>query len=258
MRPIVLVLKTLVLPPLSLFLWGFTGWLLARRWPRLGHGLMLITVIVAYLLTTPCVSGYLLWSLQTAPPLTPARMDEAAGAIVILSGNVYFKAPEYGGDTVGVLTLVRLRYGAMLFHKLGLPILVSGGVIPPASKPLAVMMQHVLKNSFHTPTRWTETVSRTTYENAKFSAKILRQADVHTIYLVTHAWHMPRAQAAFAAFGLKVIPAPTAFATKPTPLPRDFVPKAYAFYDSFFAVHEWIGRLWYMLRVRFTPTASAG
>ena len=257
MRPIVLVLKTLIQPPLSLFLLGFTGWILARWRPRLGRSLMLTAVIVAYLLCTPAVSGYLSWRLQTAPPLTPIRLDETAGAIVILSGSIYLEAPEYGGDTVGASTLVRLRYGAALFHKLGLPILVTGGVPSSASKSLAVTMQETLQHSFHTPTRWIETASRTTYENAKFSAEILRQAQVHTIYLVTHALHMPRAQAAFEAFGLRVIPAPTDFAVKPVLRARDFIPRASDFRDSYFVVHEWIGRIWYALRFRFTPAASA-
>jgi len=42
---------------------------------------------------------------------------------------------------------------------------------------------------------------RETWENAAFTARMLRRENVDKILLVTHAWHMPRAKVAFAAAG---------------------------------------------------------
>jgi hypothetical protein len=39
----------------------------------------------------------------------PEQWHAAAGAIVVLSGDYYRYAPEYGGATIGRLTLERLR-----------------------------------------------------------------------------------------------------------------------------------------------------
>jgi hypothetical protein len=36
---------------------------------------------------------------------------------------------EYGGDTLGRLTLERVRYGARVAKKTGLPVLVAGGSV---------------------------------------------------------------------------------------------------------------------------------
>ena len=51
---------------------------------------------------------------------------------MILGGGLRRSAPEYGGDTLGRLTLERLRYGAMLAKRTGLPVMVSGGTTLPA------------------------------------------------------------------------------------------------------------------------------
>ena len=51
-----------------------------------------------------------------------------AEAIVILGGGTRRNAPEYGGDTLGRLTLERVRYGAQVAKLTALPVLVTGGV----------------------------------------------------------------------------------------------------------------------------------
>ncbi len=46
---------------------------------------------------------------------------------MVLGGGRYRDAPEYGNDTVGEYTLVRLRYAAKLHRETGFPLLVTGG-----------------------------------------------------------------------------------------------------------------------------------
>jgi uncharacterized SAM-binding protein YcdF (DUF218 family) len=106
-------------------------------------------------------------------------------------------------------------------------------------------MQDALVHDFQVPVRWLEPASRNTYENARFSAKLLHDQGIHTVYLVTHAWHMPRSQAAFAAFGITTIPAPTHFVTLRHLDFDDLLPHAHALTTSYDALYEWIGRLWY-------------
>jgi uncharacterized SAM-binding protein YcdF (DUF218 family) len=54
-----------------------------------------------------------------------------------------------------------------------------------------------------------ENCSRTTYENAKFTAEILKSQGIRQILLVTDAPHMLRSTLTFQNFGFTVIPAPT-------------------------------------------------
>jgi uncharacterized SAM-binding protein YcdF (DUF218 family) len=199
MSSLYLVIKALLLPPLNLFVLATVGWLLSYRWLHIGHAVIGTGVILLYLLLTPYVSSELLRSLQRYPALTAASLTKDAGAIVVLGGDVYRQALEYDHHAVGPLTLVRLQYGAWLYRRLQLPILVTGGKQRGTERSLAELMRETLVHDFRLPVRWVEPASRNTYENAKFSAKILKMAGIRKIYLVTHAWHMPRAKACFEA-----------------------------------------------------------
>ncbi len=244
------VFKALALPPLNLFILMAMGWLIRRRWPRLGHALVLTAILFLYALCTPYVGSQLALSLQSDPPLPVTASAQGAGAIVILSGDVYANAPEYQGDTIGDLTLARLRYGVRLARQLNLPILVSGGQPKYANQSLAEAMQEALKHDFQIPARWLESRSLNTHENAQYSAAILKENRIDKIYLVTHAVHMSRAKSAFTSFNIDVIPAPTRFAKQPTPILGDFIPAARALSLSHYAIYEWIGRLWYAIAYR--------
>jgi uncharacterized SAM-binding protein YcdF (DUF218 family) len=109
-------------------------------------------------------------------------------------------------------------------------------------------MKVILEKEFGAQVRWVEEASNNTRENALLSQRMLAKSGVATILLVTHAWHMPRAQGAFERVGLKVIPAGTRF-SPPTALElMDFVPNAGALRSSAYAMHEAIGLVWYRLR----------
>jgi uncharacterized SAM-binding protein YcdF (DUF218 family) len=69
------------------------------------------------------------------------------------------------------------------------------------------MMSTVLQNDFRVPVRWREDRAANIYQNAAFSAEMLRQAGVPSALLVTHPWHMARALWSFRAVGYPVVPA---------------------------------------------------
>jgi uncharacterized SAM-binding protein YcdF (DUF218 family) len=169
-------------------------------------------------------------------------------AVVILSAGRRTYAPEFGGETVDALGLERTRYGAHVARETGFPVLVSGGLATPDDPPLALLMADVLRD-YGIVTKWQESRSSNTAENAIYSSGLLKQAGISRVLLVTHAWHMDRARAAFAANGMTVIPAPTAFHRGGRF--GDFgglVPSVEAFRVSRFALHERVGRVWYAIR----------
>ena len=234
------------LPPLNLILLGAIGLFLLKNHPRLGKALIGLCLVLLYLLSTPFVSHMLSTPLEP-PPLDLAKLPNQAGAIVILGGGTYFKAPEYGGDTIQETTLARLRYGAYLHALTGKPILVTGGA-PYGGTPEARLMRDALVRDFKVPVRWVEDKSRNTAENAVFSEQILKKAGIRRIYIVTHAWHMSRAMEAFQKAGLEPVAAGTGYDTYRQLTPLSFLPKAVALLQSSYALHEWIGLVWYRIR----------
>jgi uncharacterized SAM-binding protein YcdF (DUF218 family) len=161
-----------------------------------------------------------------------ATRQAAEQAIVILGGGRRSGAieyPEYQYQNIEARALERVRYGVTLSQATHLPILVTGGA-PDATSgnelTEAELTQKVLNNEFQVQARWVEKQSTTTEENAAFSAKMLKQEGITHIYLVTHFWHMPRAQAAFEKYGLNVTPAPMGFYQKDKFHPLDFYPSS--------------------------------
>ncbi|MCZ6803061.1 MAG: YdcF family protein [Proteobacteria bacterium] len=77
----------------------------------------------------------------------------------------------------------------------------------------------------------------------------MKENGIDSIYLVTHAWHMPRAVMMFEHEGINVTPAPTIFVIDVTdPAWSYYIPSASALYGTRIALHEYIGMLWYKLR----------
>ena len=109
-------------------------------------------------------------------------------------------------------------------------------------------MEEVLKHEFNVPVQWTEDNSSNTFENARFSYRILAPLGIKRIYLVTHAWHMPRAAMTFQQAGFDVVPAPTAYNTRYRTDLLAFAPNAEALRQTRIFLHEVIGRLWYEMR----------
>ena len=239
------LLSSFLLPPFSLLIVAALGLLLWQRRPRLARFLLTFSISFLWLFSTPYFAEMLLHQLETEQPVTGIHQAEA---IVVLGGGTYFYAPEYGGDTVNEASLQRLRYAAKLYRDNAKPILVSGGTPVGNALSEARLMKRVLVEEFNTPVAWTEDSSDNTRESALACRQLLQQNKINRIALVTHAWHMPRAAAAFKAAGFDVIPAPTAFTTHYQTDPLSFIPNAYALRDSRIFFHEVIGILWYRLK----------
>lgn len=241
------LIHALVAPPANLLLLALCGALLWKRRPRLARTLVVAAFALLWIVATPWVGAALLRSLQVDAPLVAGEPWPQAGAVVVLAAGTRRTAPEFGGATVDALTLERVRYGAQVHRLTGAPLLVTGGPVDDDVPSVAQLMRDVLESEFGVTVRWVEGEAQSTWENATNTAELLRAADVRRIYLVTHAWHMPRARAAFEATGLEVVPAPTAFRRPQGLTLGALLPTAKGLGDSSFAFHEWVGRLWYEL-----------
>ena len=243
-------IASVLMPPGCLLLLAAGGLLVLRRRPWLGRALLGLTFILLYALSTRFVADHLLHALET-PWSNPLAVGTGQ-AIVVLGAGSYFNAPEYGGDTVNAQALVRLRYAAHLHRATGKPILVTGSSPEGAAQPEAAHMAATLGGDFRVPVAWIEDKSRTTIENARFSSALLKPAGIRTVYVVTHAWHMPRAVQAFESSGFTVIPAATGYATRFRLTVLDFVPDARALGDSSRWFHEVVGIAWYRIKLSWS------
>ena len=239
-----------LLPPLSLVILLGAGLILHRHRPRLAMSLILLSATALYTLSTPWVGGLLQNSLEISRPVTPTDL-KTAGAIVVLGGGRRVGAAEYGSDTLNGLSLERLRYAAFLHRASGLPILVTGGKPGGGTLSEGRIMQHILQSEYGTSPRWIEDAALTTWDNARLSAPLLQKQGIRRIVLVTHAWHLRRAVPQFEAQGLSVIPAGIQFSNTRIDSILDVLPTPAGLRDSTFALHEWLGILWYKLRSNF-------
>jgi uncharacterized SAM-binding protein YcdF (DUF218 family) len=235
-----------LMPPLNLLVVSGIGFLLLKSRPRFARALLIASWLLLYVFSMPFIVGAVRRGAETTPALEPTAPLPPADAIVILAGGIYVNAPEYGGDTVDGYVLERLRYAVHLYRRTGKPILVTGGSTHRDTTPESQVMKESLEQDFQVPVRWIEAQSRTTQENASFSAALLRNQGVHTIYLVTHALHMPRARQAFEQEGFQVVPAPTMFATsRKRQRIQSFLPHSGSLNSTATLFHEGVGRLWY-------------
>lgn len=246
------ILKSLLLPPGILILMLVAAFFLVQGVP--GRLLLFVATVILTMMTLPPVATLMMEPLETYPAIgtNDAPLPPDAQAIVILSAGRVSDAPEYGGDTLDDITLHRVRYGATLHRLTGLPVYVTGGSLSPEDRSMGDLMADALRDDYGIVVAGVESESRTSWENAAYTALLLGRAGASHILLVSDAWHLPRAVDAFEGTGLRVTPAPTAFVHHPgwagELTYRDWLPSARSFMLSYFAVHEHLGRVWYRIR----------
>jgi len=246
------LISTALLPPLSLLLPLLIGIVMLYRRPWLARSLIIASFALLWIASTPFFAEGSLHLLEAGTTVLESD-HQNADAIVILGGGTYFHAPEFAGqDTISDQTLPRLRYGAKLHRADGTPILVTGGKPLDNELSEAQQMRTSLLQDFHVPVRWAEDASENTLENARNSHEVMQKAGISKIYLVTHAWHMPRAAMTFRHAGFEVVEAPVAFTTRYQTDLLAFLPRAESLRDSKIFVHEVIGLLWYRVKFVFS------
>jgi uncharacterized SAM-binding protein YcdF (DUF218 family) len=174
-----------------------------------------------------------------------------AEAIVVLSGSVEYPARERPYTLLGRDTYRRIEHAAWLFHNWKpLPILATGGAGPRGGEAMSSIMRRALEQEGVPPSKiWTEEQSRSTYENALYSAKLLHGSGIHRIALVVEAESMLRAELCFRKQGLEVTPAPCLFWSAPFERGR-LLPGWEGIDRQEALLHEGLGLLWYWLRGR--------
>ncbi|RJG12109.1 YdcF family protein [Pseudomonas cavernicola] len=252
--PLRYILKQLVLPPGGLLLLLLVGWWLRRRSPRVAAACFVLGFAGLWLLSLPITVEWAARALEREPALAEvewAGLAQRADAIVVLGSGREKDDPAWGGDQPSALAVERLRYAARLAKVSGLPVLTSGGLHYGQPPSEAALMAQVLARDFGVTVRWQEGLSRTTWENASYSADMLREAGIKRVVLVTQAGHMPRSRWSFERVGFTVIPAPVGFLGVPNARPLGgWLPESKAVWQSGMLLNEAVGLLAYPLVYR--------
>jgi uncharacterized SAM-binding protein YcdF (DUF218 family) len=241
------LIGNLILPPSGPLLLGLLLW-----WSRFGRRLVIFALFLQLVLSMPITAELIFDRLQKHPYLTRQAIEKhQPQAIVVLGAGRYREAPEYASDTASMRLLSRLRYAARVARITALPVIPSGGKPGGQGKPEAEISKRVLTQDFAIPVQHIENRSINTWENARYTAKLLDTLDIEKILLITDAAHMPRALYAFQRHGVATLPAPTNFEyhqRKKRPLYQRVIPSATAAMNISLGLHELLGLYWYSLK----------
>lgn len=191
----------------------------------------------------PPASNGLVGLIESEFPLQPLSSVPSAPAIVVLGGGIHpprsAQFPpnlESGAD--------RVWYAARLYHAGKSPRLVlSGGGDPRTSSLTEAEAMREFLGDLGVPDSvlLLESRSRTTRENAIYTAELLSQHGIRRVLLVTSALHMHRAKKLFEKEGIEVEPVPTDHEARPLSFWQKVLPDAGALENSGHAIKELVG-----------------
>jgi uncharacterized SAM-binding protein YcdF (DUF218 family) len=221
---------------------------LARVWHCRRKGLLLAGLAGLVLCTWPPVDWLLSRPFDGRYPLRPFRAVPGLQAIVVFSSIVsppIFERPYSQPDFE---TVERSAFAAWLYRQIGpMPVLACGGGRTDQSPATSVVMRDLLHQAgVPQDMIWTEEESKSTYENGKFGATILRSHGINRVALVVDGRSMPRATAVMERQGIRVAPAPSRI--RQWDGPKELLPSWEAIQGNEETLHETLGYVWYRFR----------
>lgn len=258
------LLTALALPPVPWLVLVLVGAACMPRRRAVAGALVLLACTGLWLGSTTAAAEWLAQRLLAPPPAVDLARESAqlrdpearaVTAVVVLGGGRDRFAPEYGAASLSARSLERLRYGVWLGRRLAVPVAFSGGVGHGAGGAAgqgdaeAEVAARIAADEFGHALRWQESTSRDTRENAALTLPLLARDGVRRVLIVTHAWHMPRAQRAFrdAAFrqgtAIEIVPAPIALARRQDDPVLRWLPSSEGALLMRDTLREWLGRL---------------
>jgi uncharacterized SAM-binding protein YcdF (DUF218 family) len=252
------LLKSIATPIVWVLLLMFFCLILTRQSAKklrykLGRFSLFLGMCILFLFSIQPVSNLLVYSLECQYQLPSDEILSNLDVLVILGGGMHMSGGFREYPEAGEVTYSRLFNGIRIFKQSGARTLAlcGGSPIPSTESESEVMKALALESGIQENKIITETESRNTMENAAELAKLLSSTEKRRIGLVTSALHILRSEKAFRKQfpNDTIVPIPVNYIYSPDQHNlRSFVPSADAFATSNYALHEWIGIIWYYLR----------
>jgi len=208
---------------------------------------LLLLAVFSNRIVTHTFLGLIEQQVQPFDSSTVKRFD----AIVVLGGGIAHRGSLRPSDELSPAALERTVCGADLLAKGFAPKLVlaggDGSIFGSGIDEASIMKRAAMQLGAREETIVIENRSRTTYENAVQTKRLLGNA---SILLVTSAIHVPRAVGLFRKQGLDATPYACGYLAQDLPWswsgdPFDFLPDVKVLYLSTEALSEVVGTLVY-------------
>lgn len=210
------IILSKIIPPLVYPLGLACILIVASIWLYQKKRLQRWILILAFLLLYLAGNRWTAWGLSRSLEwryLPPAEMPHADVIVVLGGGTQSALYPRQIVEVNGAGD--RILYAFWLYQQgYADQLLLTGGAIDWISSddnPATDMAKLFTMLGIPEKSLWLQPDSRNTYEDALYSAKILKEKGIYRIILVTSALHMPRSVGLFEKQGLEVIPAPADF-----------------------------------------------
>ena len=240
------IITFLIDPLFLILLFCFLCLFLAQwRWKIKRYAYLLF--ILFYLISTPVMANRLFYFLEHLED--PSILADHYDAIVVLTGmtdlenssveNVEFTSAA--DRIIAGISLVSIGKADYL--------IISGGegALISTNQSEAVVLGAFTKRFGLAPDRvLLEPKSRNTFENAQYTAELVKNKGIHKILLVTSAFHMFRSRGCFREVDLEVDIFPVDYyAGKKIADFRDFLPSSNALSKTQRLIHEAVGIIIY-------------
>jgi uncharacterized SAM-binding protein YcdF (DUF218 family) len=204
------ILWGLAAPGSLLFLTLAAAWIWHRSRPGLSRGLLGLALLALAAVALLPVSHWLISPLEQRFPLP--RLPEKVDGIIVLggaveldpTGNPEMPAVDDAGERLLSFVALARRYPEARLVYTG-----GSGMVRDQDNREADLVKPMLTSLGVDPARTLyERDSRTTWENAVDSKRLVLPQPGQTWILITSSWHMPRSVGCFRQVGWKVLPYP--------------------------------------------------
>lgn len=218
------------------------GIVLRRRW------LSILGVAILYAFSIPITAVRLFGSLENDHPSQTVASAPQADAIVVLSGRLFRGVTAAGAQFGEGANRYFAGADLALAGKAKLLVFTAASADDSAGPSQGAIAKEVAAAHGVAPDRiFVTTRVLTTDDEAR---AVSRLGKIHSVLLVTSAFHMSRAALLFRAQGLTVIPFPTdtrSFGMRGLRL-QQFIPGGPSLRDSETALKEYYGLAFYLIR----------
>lgn len=234
------LLARLILPPGTfVVLLTFSGlWFLFRK-NRVAGLVNCLMALLIWLLSIAPVSDALMGGLESGYRIPE---NPRGDVVILLCGGVNSNTTELSGvSTLSAPMSWRLVSAVHIQRSLNIPMIVTGKdesrVVKKILVDIGIPEDKII----------VEEEARDTSENARYTKEICVKNGYKMPILVTCAHHMKRAVLSFKKVGMDVIPYASNFKTSNDTVYEwiDYLPNINDFYDSYSAIHEYLGLLFY-------------
>lgn len=213
---------------------------------------LVVSIVFIYLFSIEPVKDLFVQGLEKKfPPISQTDLKRG-DFYVLLGGGIYDKAPSSLGR-IGIpseIAMGRLVELVRLYRVSPKKVVVSGGIVLSGDiSESEVYRNYLIDLGVKPEDIIKEEKSRTTAENAQYTAELAKGLKYKKVIVVTSATHMNRAKKSFEKLGLEVIPAPGAYISDYEKYDlMSYLPKTSNIEMVFRAMWEYIGEIYYKVR----------